>query len=104
MERKYRSIAWVLLAAALVASCAYNGAKFDFSRIPLLRQGVTTQDEAFRMFGRPLETSRVKDGSSVYLVWFYRYVPTKGDGAVLKLLFDGNGVLHSSEYKLVHEQ
>jgi hypothetical protein len=104
MEWKRRSVGLSFLAIALVASCAYQGAKFDFQNIQLIRQDVTTQDEAFKLFGAPLEVRRIRDGADVYLVWFYRYVPAKGEGAVLKVLFDDKGIVHSYEYKIIHEQ
>ena len=104
MLRARRLVPIGLFLIVLASACAYQGAKFDYQNIQLIRQDITTQDEAFKLFGTPLEVGRVRDGADVYLVWFYRYVPAKGEGAVLKVLFDDKGIVHSYEYKIIHEQ
>ena len=94
----------VALALVALGACAYQGAKFDFQKMDLLRQGVTTQDEVFRMFGRPLEVRQVRTTDGLFLSWLYRYLPIKGDGAILEVLFDDRGIVHHFHYKLVHDE
>ena len=63
-----------LLAAALLSACATRGTHFDVDRVPMIQQGVTTQEDVRRWFGEP---NTIRSRGSGISAWVYTYEETK---------------------------
>ncbi|MBW2413520.1 MAG: outer membrane protein assembly factor BamE [Deltaproteobacteria bacterium] len=64
----------VLLAALPMAACATRGTDFDVDRVPMIQQGVTTQEDIRRWFGEP---NTVRSRGSGISAWTYTYQETE---------------------------
>jgi hypothetical protein len=60
----------VLAIALGGAGCATGGSDFDATNVRNLDPGVSTMDDAVRMFGNPMTCSTQADGSS-FCMWMY---------------------------------
>lgn len=60
----------------LLAGCATQGQKMDMQKLGQMRPGVSTIDDAKRLFGEPGQVTRLDDGRTVLA---YGYVSQKTD-------------------------
>jgi hypothetical protein len=104
MTTRTRRWTLIALAAALLLSCVYQGARFDYEKIPQIQDGVTTQDDVLRLLGQPFEVRRVTGAEGMFLAWVYRYIPARGEGAVLEIVFNSAGRVHSHAYKITRDE
>lgn len=54
-----------LVLTALLAGCATQGQKMDTQKLGQMRPGVSTIDDAKRLFGEPVQVTRLDDGRTV---------------------------------------
>lgn len=78
-----------------LAGCVYSqiGRRFDISKVSELRPGVSTEQDARRLFGDPLSVTTSPQNGHQLLVWEYVYgtALATGGGAKLAISFDASG-------------
>jgi len=84
-----------LLAVLLLAGCSASvGKKFDTSKVSLIQKGVTTQDEIFKMFGKPNQKG-IQEGREV---WGYSHTSAGYFGGAssrqLQIVFDEKKIVY----------
>ncbi len=62
-----------LLAAVLLSACATRGTHFDVDKVPMIQQGVSTQEDVRRWFGEP---GTIRSRGSGISAWVYSYQET----------------------------
>lgn len=62
-----RTVSALVLTALLLllAGCATQGQKMDMQKLGQMRPGVSTIDDAKRLFGEPAQVTRLDDGRTV---------------------------------------
>ncbi len=81
----------ISLIAAVLTACASSGTKFEMSDVDAMRPGITTEQEATSMLGKPTTTTYGPDGSKT-LGWVWvQATMGKSTTRSAGLLFDKNG-------------
>ncbi len=93
---------WILVLALALAGCVYSvGRPIDPAKVATLKPGLTTAEEAVRLFGEPSHTIVAGDGRMT-LMWTYARSQAYGSvsGQSLQLVFRA-GVLDASDPAMV---
>lgn len=81
----------LIIPAIALVSCATVGTKIDPSAIETLKVGVTTKEDAIKMFGKPTGTTISTEGTLLH--WAYAHASSFGNAessaVVLKFGPDG---------------
>jgi len=103
MKKRIFSIGCLLLIPLLFVllvgcSATIGGKSFDYSQVPKIEKGKTTQQDIQKMFGEPLNVRKTDTGE----VWSYHvsevgpiFNPTRS----LDIYFDKSGVVTDYTYK-----
>jgi hypothetical protein len=81
--------AFIVTTTALVLSaCEYmqHGRSFDIDAVNKLVPGVSTEQDAIQLLGKPTEINTRPDGTEL-LQWIYAYGTVTGDGSHVAILF-----------------
>ena len=83
---------FVFAASFMLLSCMTVGNKFDISKVDQLQPGISTEDDAIKLFGNPTSVSTNPDNKHELLQWIYSQgTLVGGNGAHLAISFDKNG-------------
>jgi hypothetical protein len=96
--RKMFRLSSLIAAAAIVSACATVGYEFPVIGVKLLKNGVTTQDQARDWFGDPWRVGW-EDGLRTWTYGHYEYslfAPAQTRDLLLR--FDSEGILRSYSY------
>jgi outer membrane protein assembly factor BamE (lipoprotein component of BamABCDE complex) len=93
--RKLMKLLALVLVALLLGRCVYSqiGNRFDISKINQLQPGISTEQDAIRLFGQPVSTTTNPQNDHQLLIWSYAYGTALATGgrAKLAISFDANG-------------
>lgn len=82
-----------LLLLSVLAACASIGRPFDITKADSLRPGISTEQDAEQLLGKPISVNTNAQNSHQLLTWQYAYgtgLGTSG-GKKLSISFDSNG-------------
>jgi outer membrane protein assembly factor BamE (lipoprotein component of BamABCDE complex) len=96
MEINMRQIVAFLALALCLSGCVYSqtGTRFDMSKADQLTPGISTEDDAERLLGKPISVVTNPNGHQVF-IWAYSYGTALaiGGGKQLVIAFDENGTM-----------
>lgn len=88
-----KTIATLLVAAAVLVGCASSGHRFEMADVNTFQPGVTTYNDAVAKLGQPHSESYNEDGTKA-VIWAYSFASPVGAFArATKILFDKDGKL-----------
>lgn len=89
------SIALALVCAAICAGCYSTGHEVKTDNLQKLEAGVTTEQQAIELLGKPTSKTASSDGSLILTFMHYTIVPIpfhpKGSVESVTVFFDENG-------------